>query len=310
MIFLRYIYIKKLEKKEEIFWLNSLPNWLKNCIWNIIERMNIILKKQIDENRVIWFIPNIEKQNSDKKLRNKLEKEKQQAQKLQMILSKEIKPYQTYFRGYPIIDGRITFFCAIESMLEKIMQKQPMAMQDIYVLTNHYQGQHISLIKKLTPNVKSMNIITKEIERYRIVEELMQEQGMAISVSNNKRKSLKKAKLIINLDFSKEELKEYTIYRNALLITIPQEKITNLKGFEGIIIQDVAIEWKEQQIEWIRQNQLEHSFRQLEMWESLKEGNLQKETIQVTKLYGNNGQINEKELQNWRKNIDKLEKLD
>lgn len=310
MIFLRYLYIKKLEKKEEIDWLDTLPNWIKKCIWNTIEKMNILLKKQIDENRVIWFIPNIEKQNSDKKIRNKLEKEKLQTQKLQIILSKEIKPYQSYFKGYAIIDGRKTFFCAIDSILEKIMQKQPMVMQDIYVLTNRYQEQHINLIKKLTPNVKSMNIITKEIEKYRIVEELMQEQGMVISVSNNKRKSLKKARLIINLDFSKEELKEYTIYRNALLITIPQEKVSNLKGFEGIIIQDVEIEWEEKQIEWIRQNQLENSFRPLEMKESLKEGKLQKETIQVTKLYGNNGQINEKELQNWRKNIDKLEKLD
>lgn len=307
---MRYLYIKKLEKKEEIDWLDTLPNWIKKCIWNTIEKMNILLKKQIDENRVIWFIPNIEKQNSDKKIRNKLEKEKLQTQKLQIILSKEIKPYQSYFKGYAIIDGRKTFFCAIDSILEKIMQKQPMVMQDIYVLTNRYQEQHINLIKKLTPNVKSMNIITKEIEKYRIVEELMQEQGMVISVSNNKRKSLKKARLIINLDFSKEELKEYTIYRNALLITIPQEKVSNLKGFEGIIIQDVEIEWEEKQIEWIRQNQLENSFRPLEMKESLKEGKLQKETIQVTKLYGNNGQINEKELQNWRKNIDKLEKLD
>lgn len=310
MIFLRYIYIKKLEKKEEIHWLETLPNWLKNRIWNIIKKRNILLKKQIDENRIIWLIPNIEKQNSDKKLRRKLEMEKLQTQKLQIILSKEIKPYQAYFKGYSIIDGRKPFFCAIESILETIMQKQPMAMQDIYVLTNRYQEQPINLIKKLTPNVKSMNIITKEIEKYTILEELMQEQGMVVSVSNNKRKSLKRAKIIINFDFSKEELQEYILYRNALLITVPQEKVSNLKGFEGIIIQDVAIEWGEKQLEWIRQNQLEHSFRPLEIRESLKEGNLQKETLQVTKLYGNNGQINEKELQNWRKNIDKLEKLD
>ena len=70
-------------------------------------------------------------------------------------------------------------------------------------------------------------------------------------------------------------------------------------------MQDIEINLKEN--EGLKYNNVLENFRQLEIYESISNSN---EKIQISKLYGNNGQISEKELRNWQKNIDKLEKLD
>lgn len=289
------IYIKKIEK-EEFFEFYKKPKWLITFLWKIIQKANLVFKKQIDENKKIYFITNIEKESTYKKLKKKLQKEKTQTQKIQIILSKKLKQYKENFKDCKVINGTQTYINALESILKKVLQENPIQMQDIYILTNRYSEQSITIIRNLIQKVKTMNIITQEIQKYKTLEEMMQEKGIAISISNNKKKSLKKAKIIINLDFSNEQINKYVIFRNAILINLSQEKITSLKGFEGIIVQDIHV-YLEQQ-EWLKQNRILENFRQLEVYESVANS---KQKVKVTKLYGNNGEINEKEIRNWQK---------
>ena len=156
-----------------------------------------------------------------------------------MVLSNKVKKYNEFFKKYNAIDGKNIFLNSIESILEKILGENKLALQDIYILTNYYQKNNINLIRNLSTKVKTVNVITSEIQKYKNLEEIMQENGIAICVANNKRKSLKNAKIIINLDFSEEELKEYIINRNACIINLTQEKCTNLKRFSGILIRDI-----------------------------------------------------------------------
>lgn len=289
------IYIKELEKQEFLEFY-KLPKWTRKFAWKIVKILNLILRKEIDENKKIYFIPNIEKESVYKKVCQKLEKEKTQTQKIQIILSKKLKQYKEYLKQYKIVDGKQSFIKAVEEILLKVLEENPLQMQDIYILTNRYCEQSIFIIKKLSQKVKTMNIITKEIEKYKTLEEMLGEKGIAICIANNKKKSLKRAKIIINIDFSKEELSKYAIFRNALIINIAQDKLTNLKGFEGIIVQDIEVYFKENKV--LNQNGLFENFRQLEIYESISNSN---EKIQISKLYGNNGQISEKELRNWQK---------
>ena len=289
------IYIKELEKQEFLEFC-KLPKWTRNFTWKIVKILNLILKKEIDENKKIYFIPDIEKESVYKKLQKKLEKEKIQTQKIQIILSKKLKQYKEYLKQYKIVDGKQSFIKLVEEILLKVLEENPLQMQDIYILTNKYCEQSVFIIKKLSQKVKTMNIITKEIEKYKTLEETLGEKGIAICIANNKKKSLKRAKIIINLDFSKEELSKYAIFRNALIINIAGDKLTNLKGFEGIIVQDIEVYFKENEV--LNQNGLFENFRQLEIYESISNSN---EKIKISKLYGNNGQINEKELRNWQK---------
>ena len=288
------IYIKELEKQDFLEFY-KLPKWTRNFIWKVIKKLNIVLIKQIEENKKIYFITNV-KEKIYKKINKKLEKEKTQTQKVQIILSKQLKVYKEYFKQYKIVNGKQSFIKSIEKILEKVLGENIIQMQDVYILTNKYSEQSVYLINKLIHKVKTMNIITKEIEKYRTLEEIIQEKGIAISVANNKKKSLKKAKIIINIDLNKEELSKYTIFRNAIIINIAQDILKNLKGFEGIIIQD--IELYIEQIDMLKQYKLLESFRQLEVYESIDK---KEEKIQILKLYGNNGIISEKEIRNWQK---------
>ena len=298
------IYIKELEKQEFLEFY-KFPKWTSNFVWKIVKILNLTLKKEVEEDKKIYFIPNLEKENVYKKLNKKLKKEKTKTKKIQIILSKKLKQYREYLKQYKIVDGKPSFINAVEEILLKVLGENPLQMQDIYILTNKYCEQSIFIVKKIATKVKTMNIITKEIEKYKILEEMLEEKGIAVCVANNKKKSLKRAKIIINMDLTKEELSKYVIFRNALIINIAQDKLTNLKGFEGIIVQDIEINLKEN--EGLKYNNVLENFRQLEIYESISNSN---EKIQISKLYGNNGQISEKELRNWQKNIDKLEKLD
>ena len=69
------IYIKELEK-QEFLGFYKIPKWAQKFTWQIIVRLNLILKKEIDENKKMYFIPNIEKESVYKKVCKKLEKEK------------------------------------------------------------------------------------------------------------------------------------------------------------------------------------------------------------------------------------------
>ena len=59
MFILINIYIKELEK-EEFFKFYKIPKWAKKIAWKLVKISNYILKKEIEENKKIYFIPNIE----------------------------------------------------------------------------------------------------------------------------------------------------------------------------------------------------------------------------------------------------------
>lgn len=217
------------------------------------------------------------------------------------MLSTEIKKYKEELSNFKIINGKVVMEREIEAVLEKILKENPLALQDIYILTNTYKENSISIIKKLAPKVKSMNIITKQIAKYETLAELLEKEGIILNVANNKRKSLKKAQFIINVDLSQEEIEEYTIFRNSIIINLTQEKIKKLKGFEGIFIQEIEIELEEKE-PFESSNLLEH-FRKIELYESIKDIRKQEEKVKITTLYGNNGKISEKELRNVQKTL-------
>lgn len=294
------IYIKELENEEEIIIPYRVPKWIENFVKKLIKKFNYIMDKKVDENKKIYLLPNIKEEKVYKRIKKKLEKEKTQTQKLQIILSNKVKKYESYFKNYKIVEGANIFLNLVENILKKILKENPLELQDIYILTNKYNERSYSLIKRISKEVKTVNIITKEIQKYKNIEEIMQDEGIIIYVSNNKKKSLKRGKIIINLDFTKEEISQYNIFRNAIILNLTKNKITNLKGFEGIIVQDFDIELEKEEKKWIDKNNLNRAFRQIEIYESIQKGKNKKDII-ISNLYGNNGKIEEKELLNMQK---------
>lgn len=296
------IYIKELEEKDTIEMYTDFPKWIKKIIMLFHTKFNKIVVKEINENNKIYLIPNINKKIVYKKIRNKIEKEKTKTQKVQAILEEKIKKYKDELYNIKIVDGKDAMPEQIGNILSYILGNNPIELQDIYILTNNYDENSISIIKELAVKAKTMNIITKNIEKYRTLEAILEEKGIVLNIANNKKKSLKKAKIIINLNLSKDELNTYQLFRNSIIINLSKEKLVNLKGFEGTIIDNIDINLEKNETNNIlEKSNIIRNFKNIEIYQTLIKTEKRNTKIKVNKLYGNNGELNQKEVINMQK---------
>ena len=296
------IYIKELEEKDTIEMYTSYPKWIKKTIMLFHTKFNKIIVKEFNENNKIYLIPNINKRTAYKKIRNKIEKEKTKTQKVQAILEDKIKKYKDELYNIKIVDGKDAMPELVENILSYTLGNNPIEIQDIYILTNSYNESSTSIIKKLAVKAKTMNIITKNIEKYRTLEAILEEKGIILNIANNKKKSLKKAKIIINLNLSKDEINTYQLFRNSIIINLSKEKLINLKGFEGTIIDNIDIKLEKNEInDILEKNNIISNFKSIEIYQTLTETEKRNAKIKVNKLYGNNGELNQKEVINMQK---------
>jgi len=272
VILLTTIYVKECESNDELSINKKIPKVINQIIIKIKKKVNIITKKQIDKN-YIYIIPNVNNQNVQKRLQKKLIREQKD---IQIVLSKKIKSLNLQFRKARIIDGKRVKKYAIEEILKYIVnlsqnKNQKLQFQDIYFLQKEHNFETIYMIESLKDKVKTINIITNDIRKYKKIEDNLYNEGYLITVSNNKKKSLKKAKIIINMDFLKEELSSYIINRNSIIINFTNEKIDNLRGFEGIIINSIKIDMKEEIKQYFKTNNLYYKFDNLDLYESISD---------------------------------------
>ena len=169
---------------------------------------------------------------------------------------------------------------------------------EISILVNYITQNTLENIKKIARQYKRLNIVTNHIEKFKkIEEELYNKEGIMIIVTNNKKKSLSKSKIILNIDFPKELLNKYNIYENAILVNIRGNMKIARKRFNGITINDYEIKLNNLDYSQINnKNQYnirdiyEASFyKTMPYREIVKQINADKP--EVTSLYGNNGAI-------------------
>lgn len=295
------IYIKELKERDTIELYNRIPKYIKKFIIGLHTKFNKIIVREIYENNKIYLIPNINQKKVYGKIRKKIEKEKSKTQKVQAILEEKIKKYKEELNNIKIIDGKNAMLEQIEEILDYILGNNPIELQDIYIVTNSYDESSINVIKKLALKAKTMNIITKNIEQYRTLETILEDKGIILNIANNKKKSLKKAKLIINLNLSKDEINTYQLFRNSIIINLSKEKLVNLKGFEGTIIDNIDINLEKSAIEIFENNNIINNFKNIEIYQSLNEIERRNVKTKISKVYGNNGILGQKELINMQK---------
>lgn len=215
-------------------------------IFNLIELVDdkIILpvcdKEKIDDKKGIILV---------KKVKKILEKTNCRT----IILSKYLKIQENFvdlINMYKInvIDGRWLFLVLLDKILDYIIAKRKLEKKQINVSIMVKQNTYdyvIENIKKISKIYKSINIVTPNIEKFKkLEEEIFEENGVIITISNNKRKSLKRADIIINIDFSEEELNKYNIPDEAIIVNIDGNIEINKKRFNGLNINDYEISFE------------------------------------------------------------------
>ncbi|MBR2704058.1 MAG: hypothetical protein IKE91_01145 [Clostridia bacterium] len=102
---------------------------------------------------------------------------------------------------------------------------------------------------------KCINIATTRIGYMRRLEKsIVNRNDAVISISNNKRKALKRAKILINLDFDNELINEFCINRNCLIINLKNSQICLKSSFQGSIIDSIQIDFKNRYRDYINKD--------------------------------------------------------
>ena len=287
-----YVYVKQMKNREELLKKEDMPVLLKKVMRFIFATFNIATIEKIDKEHLLIIVPKV----NDKKIK----KIKLQYKKDKIIFSKLLKQYQEKYEKEKIINE------FLEEILDFIIEKTEnenikVEMQNIYFLANEYNKKYIDIIEKILQKTKTINIVTRNLKKYMEYEEkLYAEKGILISVTNNRRKSLKNAKIIINIDFKEEELKQYSINRNCIFINCTGEKYKSIKYFDGIIINGIEVCTNE--IERLKEIELYQDFENTDIYVGFKN---ESENVRIKNLIGNNGKISKKELQNLQKILDK-----
>ena len=297
MIFLQNIYVKEMEKQE-----STKIGW-KNFFYAIQKKCNRIKIEEIAKNNDLYIVPNLQDKNILKKLERKVQKK--QEKQVQLIFSKKAENLKEQWRGKKVDIAKFKKVClplVLKYILEQMQQdEKALLLQDIYFCAKVFNEENKQVIEYFLEKVKTVNIITKEWNTfYKLEEKYEKEKGIWITVSNNKRKSLSKATWIVNLDFSAQELENYQINRRAIIVNCTEEKIEELTGFEGIVIQSFEINCSspiykklEEKFETIILMASQFPFT-LNYEENVRK--LKEMKVNLRNLIGINGKINQKEL--------------
>lgn len=191
-------------------------------------------------------------------------------------------------------------FDILKYILEK--QKKKMTEQDIYIVFKKDNKLNLNFLKRFIENYRMTNVVTNDIERLKNIQDnLINNDDILISVSNNKRKALKRAKYILNINLKKEELEKYRINREAIIINIQEFIKYDNPGFDGINVNYFEINVPDELEE--RFEQIGNNFDIIKLYESILLSETTGENIEsiynkiardevtVKNIIGNNGVI-------------------
>ena len=266
-----------------------------------MDKPKIFWKKIKIENDNCKINLNLEKGKNIKNLLKRLE----QNEVTNVVLSKEIEQNKNIINGLNsyginIFDGRWLIKYLVIEILDYIIKQTDLNKQEIEIAitTNEITDLTIETVKILSKQYRRTTIVTNYIEKLRKVEkEIYEKEGILITISNNQKKSLNRAQIIVNMDFNKELLNKYNINENAIILNLEGDMKIENKRFNGINVNDYEIEVGREEFIW-RENM--NKFRTKDLFESVLymkdtfkniRAKIGKCKVSIKALYGINGKI-------------------
>ena len=129
-----------------------------------------------------------------------------------------------------------------DKVVDLVLKEKKKEESEIWICVNEVDSLVEEYIYKFAKEFRRINIITNHIGKFKKIEEkIYNEEGILINVTNNRRKSLLKAELIINVDFPKEIINEFAIYDRSTIINWDEPLKIRKKRFNGKIIEEIKI---------------------------------------------------------------------
>ncbi len=207
------VYIEKAKSADEILkkWQRKLPLSMKRRL----VKNKVYFQKQGENIECKVFFYDGIKDKVLEQLGETLKKTIVVNEYKNVVVSNELKKntvIMNKLQGLDILNGRWLFNYLIYDVINYILAKENKEIEksEISVLVNKTTDTFIQNILNIAQNAKILNIVTENIAVFKQIEEkLYAEQGIMIRVTNNKKRSLLKSDVIINLDFTEEELAKY-----------------------------------------------------------------------------------------------------
>ena len=166
-----------------------------------------------------------------------------------VIISKKLKNNDIlkkllYSNNINIVDGKLLYKILLEKIIKTTCIKNDINPKECQIaFTVNYLDSNITrIIYNLSKTFKSICIVSNNINSFKqLKEKLYNNEGVIITVTNNKRKALLKSSLIINYDFPEELINKYSIYDNSIIINTEEPIHIHKKRFNGKIINDYNI---------------------------------------------------------------------
>ena len=273
----------------------------KNDKPNFIEKiLNLI---RVKENTII--LP-INEKMTEKKIEKLAMKTYKKITKIsnskKIVLSKEMKEEEKYINylntyGMEISEGRWLFEILLTDIAKYITEKQKIEKANISILINDLTDIEYKNIKILAQKYNMINIVTNHIEKFRKLENQLKEEGIIITITNNKKKSLMKSNIIVNVDFPKELLNKYSLNENACIINLKKIVKITQKRFNGLTVNDYEIVFRNDvcdekffngkyEIKDLYEAGMYKKSPFIELREKIK-----KDGVKINKLFLNNGEL-------------------
>lgn len=221
---------------------NDKPNFLE-------KQFNLI---KVQNNTIYLPISKIENKDQERKIEKLAEKTNKIINKIsiskKIVLSKEMKKENTYLNylntyGYEISDGKWLSDILLTNIVEYVVTKNNIEKASISILINDLTEIQYQNINILAQKYSEINIVTNHIEKFRKLEEKLIEDGIAITITNNKRKSLLKSKIVVNVDFPNDVFNKYRLNEDSIIISIKMPLKINQKRFNGKLITNYEIKY-------------------------------------------------------------------
>ena len=222
-----------------------------------------------------------------------------------VVLSKVIKTQEDY-KNYlyssdiNIIEAEQLTEILLLDILNYIKNKKTLKTEELSltIFVNDISMNMLENLKIMVKEYKRINIITNHIQKFKKLEEdFFEEQGIIITVGNNKRKSALKSNVIINVDFPNELINQYNIYDEAIIINLRRNIKINKKRFTGININDYKIDFDNFE-EFDFEKEMLFDKKDIYEAELIKNqpfkysrNDLNKYKVKITKLFGTNNEI-------------------
>ena len=192
------------------------------------------------------ILPSAKKQT---KLAEKTKKILDMSNCRKVVLSKKVKEYLEYVNclysyQIDIADGKWLFEMLTLKALDFIVKCKELKKEEIAIsiLVNDLTEATLNNIKNIAKQYKRINIVTNHIEKYKKIEKMLfDDYGVMVTIVNNKKKSLTKSQIILNVDFPTELINKYNIYEEAIILNLKRNVKITRKRFDGLCINDYQI---------------------------------------------------------------------